>query len=118
MALSGVAAATRAFVTLLLFLANRYHLVLHISRDSSADELSKAFRKVMVKAHPDKGGSKEHAQKLTAARDAWNDARKTSGCRAGRHSGYNLLERGLQIWFFHPGETTTKSRWAKWRFPQ
>ena len=64
MALSGVAAATRAFVTLLLFLANRYHLVLHISRDSSADELSKAFRKVMVKAHPDKGGSKEHAQKL------------------------------------------------------
>ena len=79
MALSGVAAATRAFVTLLLFLANRYHLVLHINRDSAPDELAKAFRKVMVKAHPDKGGSKEDAQRLTAARDAWNDARKSSG---------------------------------------
>ena len=83
MALSGVAAATRAFVTLLLFLANRYHLVLHISRDSSADELSKAFRKVMVKAHPDKGAARSTP--------------KSSGC-------------GRQIWVFLLGETTTKSR--------
>jgi len=50
MALSRLAAATRAFVTVLLLLARRYELVLEVNRDSSPERLVKAYKKVLLKA--------------------------------------------------------------------
>ena len=52
-------AAKRAFVAVLLRVAQFYKLVLGITRDSPDDELTGAYRKVARRAHPDKGGDKE-----------------------------------------------------------
>ena len=76
MGLSSVAAATRALVSVLLALSRSYLLVLTVNRDSSPEQLLKAYRKVLLKAHPDKGGKKEDVQKLQAAKEAWDKARK------------------------------------------
>ena len=48
--------ATRAFASVLLLLARSYELVLAINWDSSEPELFKAYRKLLLKVHPDKGG--------------------------------------------------------------
>ena len=68
-------AAKRAFVAVLLRVAQFYKLVLGITRDSPDDELTGAYRKVARRAHPDKGGSVEHQTQLNNARDAWHAAR-------------------------------------------
>ena len=86
MALSCVAAATRAFVAVLLLLARRYELVLEVNRDSSPERVVKAYRKLLLKTHPDEGGRKEDAQNLQAAREKWESARKGSSGKAGRPS--------------------------------
>ena len=83
---SNVAVATRAFVAVLLLLARRYKLVLEVNRDASVEQLTRAYRKVVLKAHPDKGGKKEDAQTLQAARETWDKARKGSEAKGGRPS--------------------------------
>ena len=84
MGVSAVPAANRAFVTVLLELAVVYGLVLQCNRDSADNMLHAAYKKVICKAHPDKGGRKEHAQKLQAAREEWSKALKTSSPVGGR----------------------------------
>ena len=64
MASSRFLVATRAFVKVLLALARTYELALQVNRESSAEQLVKAYKKVLLKAHPDKGGRKEDVQKL------------------------------------------------------
>ena len=66
-----VGVATRAFVKVLLALARSYELALHVNRDSSSDQLVKAYKKVLLKAHPDKGGRKEDVQELQEAKEKW-----------------------------------------------
>lgn len=83
---SKVAVATRAFVAVLLLLARRYKLVLEANRDSSVEQLTKAYRRVVLKAHPDKGGRKVDAQTLQAAKETWDKARKGSEAKGGRPS--------------------------------
>ena len=80
MPVSPLQAAKRAFVSILLSLAGVYELILDITRDSEDAAIKKAFRKVSVKAHPDKGGDTADFQRLTAARDTWLQA-------AGRAQG-------------------------------
>ena len=48
---SKLGAATRAFVTVLLLLARSYDLALTVNRDSSPEQLVKAYRKVLLKVH-------------------------------------------------------------------
>ena len=79
MPVSTCQAAKRSLVTLLLNLARHYQIKLTISRDSCDKDVSKAYKKVALKAHPDKGGRDGDASKLNAARDVWEDAKKSSG---------------------------------------
>ena len=64
---SKLAAATRAFVSVLLALARAYDLALQVNRDSARDAILRAYRKVLLKVHPDKGGSHADTLRLQAA---------------------------------------------------
>ena len=66
--------AKRALVTLLLALAGAYGLQVTLTRESTDVEVTRVFRRVSIKVHPDKGGAAADAQRLNAARDAWVQA--------------------------------------------
>jgi len=90
MPLSTLGAATRAFVSVLLVLSRSYLLALEVNRDSTQEHLVKAYRKVLLKVHPDKGGKKEDAQRLQEAKETWDKARKGSaGKDASPKTGAN-----------------------------
>lgn len=69
-------AAKRAYVILLCSFARQYEVGLSATRDSSDKDLAKAHKKVLLKAHPDKGGSADDTKKLNEARDRYEDAKK------------------------------------------
>ena len=72
---SAVDLAKRTFVKVLLQTAAAYDIALSLTRDSSAAAVEAAFRKVAVRAHPDKGGSLAYQQGLNAARAKWETER-------------------------------------------
>ena len=55
---SSVLLAKRALVSLLGRLAVAYNVTISVSRDSSDDKVTAAYRKVVLKVHPDKGGAR------------------------------------------------------------
>ena len=72
--------AKRALVTLLLAMAVTYHVTLsNINRDSPDLAVLAAYRQVIKKAHPDRGGQVADAQMLTAAREKWDLANQRNG---------------------------------------
>ena len=71
--------ARRALVKLLLTVAAAYSVVVRLHRDSQDSEVLAAFKKVIRKAHPDKGGADEHAKQLNAAKERWDQAKKPRG---------------------------------------
>ena len=73
--------ATRALVQVLLSLAAAYGLDLQVNRDSTDDTIKDAHRRVVRRAHPDKGGVLADAQKLQAAKDDWDAACKLNKTR-------------------------------------
>ena len=75
MAVSKAGAATRAFVGVLLVLARSYKLLLEVNRESSEEQLVKAYRRLLLKTHPDKGGKAKDQTKLNLAKGAWDEAR-------------------------------------------
>ena len=79
MVLSAVQIATRAFVKLLLAFAAQYKVAVTISRDSAEKDILAAYRRVVKKAHPDKGGKKEDQQKLQDATVDWESAGRCYG---------------------------------------
>jgi hypothetical protein len=66
--------AKRAFIKVLLQLAVTYAVKLSLSRDSPADAVNSAYRKVSLKVHPDKGGTDDQQTALNVARDVWETA--------------------------------------------
>ena len=78
MPVSKAGAAKRAFVKLLLTLATFYGLALTVTREAPDAEFRKAYKRVSLKAHPDKGGTLEHSQSLNAAKEAWEQAKEQS----------------------------------------
>ena len=70
--------AKRELVKLLKSLAAKYGVQLEVTRDSADKEVVKAWRKVSLKTHPDKGGEGEDFARLSTANDAWQDLVKTS----------------------------------------
>ena len=71
---STVLLAKRALVTLLLRLAAAYHIVIAVNRDSADRAVTDAYKKVILKAHPDKGGRTKDFQMLQNAKENWVNA--------------------------------------------
>lgn len=85
MGCSGVQLAKRAFVRVLLALAAAYTLSISVDRDSADADVLKAWKQVVRKVHPDKGGATKEAQRLQSAKEAWDAAREDQG-QPGRPS--------------------------------
>ena len=103
MPLSPALTARRALVRVLQFLAQQYQVTLRVTRDSCDKEVTKAFKKVAAKVHPDKGGSTKHTQELIAAKEAWDKAKEVGpvgrpeqggrGASAASNSDLSLMVR-------------------------
>ncbi len=52
-------------------MAKDYYSILGIKKDSSADEIKKAYRKLAHKYHPDKGGGKDAEEKFKEINEAY-----------------------------------------------
>ena len=55
-----------------------YYDVLDLRRDATDNEVKKAFKKAVLKAHPDKGGSSEMFNMVNEAYTCLSDASKRS----------------------------------------
>jgi len=75
MAIGCLQQAKRALVKVLLRVAALYRCAVELNRDSPDEVVLTAFKKVVRKAHPDKGGQVKHAQALNVAKEAWDKAR-------------------------------------------
>ena len=64
MPVSGLSRAKRAFVSVLLYVAASYGVVVKVNRDTADEVLLAAYRRVVLKAHADKGGAQDKFQKL------------------------------------------------------
>ena len=73
--------ATPAFVKVLLTLPQVYELALTVKRDSSGKDVLKAYKRVTLKAQPDKGGTNKDFKTLQAAREKWEALRTTEAER-------------------------------------
>lgn len=78
--------AKRSLVRVLISLATVYHIGLNITRDSSDIDVTRAYRRVVLKAHPDKGGTVAHAQQLQEAKEAWDKAKEDAQANQRRGS--------------------------------
>ena len=81
---SALEMAKRNLARILRELGRAYGVAVALDRSASAEEMSRAFRQVSRKVHPDKpGGRLQDFQRLSAAHDAWADLEK-SRAPAGR----------------------------------
>ena len=71
-------------VHIMLAMAKVYRVPVAVNRESPAEELRAAYKRLILKVHPDKGGRTDHMQRLQEAKGAWGSARRRSGGRAGR----------------------------------
>jgi molecular chaperone DnaJ len=55
---------------------DNFYTVLGVSETASQDEIKKAYRKLAIEHHPDKGGSEEVFKKISEAYDTIGDERK------------------------------------------
>lgn len=53
-----------------------YYNILGVSKDASPDDIKKAFRKLAMQHHPDKGGDENHFKKINEAYDVLSDSNK------------------------------------------
>ena len=67
--------AKRAFVGVLRSLATAYDVNVDITRDSADAAITRAYKRVLLKVHPDKGGTEEDAKRLNAAKEEWDAAK-------------------------------------------
>ena len=89
---SAVLRLKRAFVSVLLSLAVAYGVAPDINRDSDDDAILQAYRRVVKKVHPDKGGNKKKFQALQGAKEEWDKARQ-----AARPAGNPELSGGKLV---------------------
>ena len=71
MPVSKLTAARRAFIAVLKRLAQAYAVPLALTRESTDTLLLRAYKKLLLKVHPDKGGAVGDQQKLQDAKETW-----------------------------------------------
>ena len=96
MAVSVAQAARRALVRVLQALATVYSLALGLNREATDLEVTKAYKRVLLKAHPDKGGNTADAQKLQAAKEGWDKAKRSCPAGGRPKSGEKAAGQGGQ----------------------
>ena len=85
MGASKALAAKRSPVKLILSLAAAYLVKVEINRDSEPAAVEKAYKRIILKAHPDKGGKEGDFVKLHRAKEDWSKA------QAEAHVGIALI---------------------------
>ena len=77
--------ATRALVKVIITLARAYQVAVTVTRDSPEPDILRAYKQVVRKAHPDKGGRGTDFHALHDAKEKWDALRQTKASRpAGR----------------------------------
>lgn len=82
-----------------------YYEVLGISKNASADEIKKAFRKLAIQHHPDKeGGDESKFKELNEAYEVLKDAQKRQRLNRLRWCRWCLwrrqsIRRLLRLWW-------------------
>jgi len=79
-----------------------YYKILGVSQDSSPDEIKKAFRKLAVKHHPDRGGDEKKFKEANEAYDTLKNADKKQEYDTMRRFGSNMGGQGSGF-KFHTG---------------
>ena len=55
---------------------NELYEVLGVAKDASLDEIRKAFKKLAIKHHPDRGGDADKFKEINAAHEVLSDPEK------------------------------------------
>lgn len=71
-----------------------YYTILWISETATTDEIKKAFRKLAVKHHPDRGGNKEKFQEINEAHGILSDEKKRQQYDMYRKGGFGGFWEG------------------------
>lgn len=69
-----------------------YYEILQVEKTSTQDEIKQAYKKLVIKNHPDKGGSKEQFQKIQEAYETLSDENKR---RQYDNPVQNMFEGGM-----------------------
>ena len=64
-----------------------YYEVLGVSRNASADEIKKAFRKAAIEHHPDRGGDEQKFKEINEAYEVLKDDQKRKRYDQFGHAG-------------------------------
>merc|ERR1712137_1055351 len=75
----------------------KFYSVLEVDKNVSEAEIKKAYRKLVVKHHPDKGGDPEKFKEITRAYEVLSDAEKRS-----KYDRFG--EEGLEVGGGDPGD--------------
>lgn len=85
-----------------------YYKILGVSEDASADEIKKAFRKLAVKHHPDRGGDEKQFKEANEAYDTlknnnkrqeYDTMRKFGSSMGGQGSGFRFTSGQFDEFF-------------------
>ena len=71
-----------------------YYAILGVGETAPANEIKKSFRKLAVKHHPDKGGSKEKFQEINEAHAVLSDEKKRQQYDLYRKGGFSGFGNG------------------------
>ena len=72
-----------------------YYTILGLSREASEDDIKKAYRKLVLKAHPDKGGDAEEFKKISEAYAVLSDSEKKETYDKYGKEGLNASNHGM-----------------------
>ena len=86
-----------------------YGVPLGINRDSTDKVVLDSFRKVVRKVHPDKGGSNADVQKLSAARELWENLQKPKAAKSTGGDAASLAWLSSVARFFGEGADRPKA---------